>query len=438
MVLVKNDQEAVSAYMSQMPSPGAAPETREKKEIGLPNPFTERDDKDEDEESVEMSGLFQDRKHQINLRYTGLSINRPGLNPANCSGLAQQQLIPSCPVCTYPCWNCRTTTESLPQFSTPISEDSSRPMDLPNSTSESTNHPAKKRKQDDPRKYIGPKDKLFATEILESCGLESRIRGRTALVGDVIDNSQNLTSSGVILNIDDQRLSDIADDINAYNFRCYDENSLAFVLVDSLLKRDVFSCPGGPKATRSLRRDKWKIQHAGPQISGNEYYYDWDIEPDATYMISIDMFDHNQRKNIARTSELFAESYGVCPYLTIEYKSIAKGGKPQDALNQVAAASIVWLNHRKNIRRLIESTVFTDLKHYAFTFVSKHVTIWEVSCTENGYLLWELDECSLVTIEGIKSFIEWSNAIHTWGLGPNATAFKEDAEEFLRRKEQQN
>lgn len=403
MVLVKIDPEAIS-------------ETQKENERGQSNSFIDRD-KEEDEESVES-------------HCTDVSINRPCLTPESGSELS------SCPVCTYPCWNCRTTTESLPRVSTPVSEDSSRSTDPPKSAAESISHGVKMRKQDDVREYIGPKHEQFAMKILQQCArLEIRIRGSTALIGDIIEDSQNPTRSNVILNISDQRLSTIANDINAYHFRCYDENSLAFVLVDSLLKRDNFTGPGGPKATISLRRDKWRIPHAGPQIGDeNQYYYDWDVESDAIYMISMDMFDHHQRGKIAMTSELSAEPYGVCPYLTIDYMSMAKGGKPQDAVNQVAAAAIIWLKRRRNLRKLIGSIVYIDLKHYAFTFASKHVTIWEASCTQFGYLLWELDECSLATTEGLRSFVQWSNAIHAWGLGPNATAFKEDAEEFLQKQ----
>lgn len=430
MVLRKDDQEAVSAHITKLSAFRADPEAQGNREMTLRELYYSDVNKKKDNGCVAMSSIPQDQSNQPDSCNSD-SIKRPVLTSAGDNELTRGQLIP-CPVCAYPCWNCRTI-EGPPQAPSPVSEDSSGSMDSSNSPPENSIRPRKKRKLHEGREYLGPKDEQFAEEILQQCGLEIGI-GQTASVGSIFDGLQQPTESRVFIDLDDQRLHAIAMDICIFDIRRYDEDALAFLLSDFLLKRDHFIDPRGPKAITSLRRDKWKFHETGPQIPGREYYYDWNMEPDVTYMVSTNMFDPRQRRRIRRlgvSSSLFAEPNGICPYLTIEYKSTAKGGKSQDAMNQVAAASIVWLNSRRRIRARSGSTVYEDLRHYAFTFPSDQAIVWETLCTQDGYVLRELDNCHLTTSEGLKRFIQWSNAIHAWGLGPNASTFNEDVENYL-------
>ena len=40
--------------------------------------------------------------------------------------------------------------------------------------------------------------------------------------------------------------------------------------------------------------------------------------------------------------------------------------------------------------------------------------------------------------DDLELYIEWSNAIHAWGLGANATSFKEDIEKLVNPKTPSN
>ena len=41
-------------------------------------------------------------------------------------------------------------------------------------------------------------------------------------------------------------------------------------------------------------------------------------------------------------------------------------------------------------------------------------------------------------MDDLKLYIEWNNAIHSWGIGANASSFKEDVVTLLgRRRDQQ-
>ncbi len=64
--------------------------------------------------------------------------------------------------------------------------------------------------------------------------------------------------------------------------------------------------------------------------------YDWDLEPDTTYAVSIRMFNLEYRKNLhlnAFQPWVAEKDVAVCPYLTVEYKSAGKGGKQTEATN---------------------------------------------------------------------------------------------------------
>lgn len=61
---------------------------------------------------------------------------------------------------------------------------------------------------------------------------------------------------------------------------------------------------------------------------------------------------------------LLAEPAGVCPYLTFELKCAEKLGKDSDAKYQISVASILWLQQRKKLKDKLNSSDFSDLRHY--------------------------------------------------------------------------
>ena len=60
-----------------------------------------------------------------------------------------------------------------------------------------------------------------------------------------------------------------------------------------------------------------------------EYTYDWEIVPHKTYMLALNLFDDELRKAIRgpQLNWLRADTYGICPYLTLEFKCAEKSGK---------------------------------------------------------------------------------------------------------------
>ena len=310
----------------------------------------------------------------------------------------------------------------------------------------------KKRKQclDAGILYVGPKDKNFGTGILARLGVEFFYSGSAETRPPNIDifdsevknpDSQSSTSdSRVILRKEDDELEMILEDFRAYLARGYDEHTLFTICINSIVLRDRFfdlDLHGEDPTTRtSVRRDKWRPKKKGPDIPIGGYTYDWDIKPDTTYAVSIAMFNVKDRMDLDRKAEChpwLAECAAVCPYLTIEYKCNKKGGKFHHAKYQITAASILWLHQRKQIRQAL-GRALTDLKHFSITIVDATYTIWEARFRDGFYCVCDLDSGYLITMEGLKRYIEWNNAIHSWGLGANALSFKEDIVALLERQ----
>ena len=125
-----------------------------------------------------------------------------------------------------------------------------------------------------------------------------------------------------------------------------------------------------------------------------------------------------------------AEDGAVCPYLTIEYKCRAKNGKPSHAMYQNTAASVLWLHQRKQIRHALGLSL-AGLKHFSISFVDSNYTISEACFQDGFYDVRELVQGNVTQIDDLRRYIEWSNAIHSWGLGPNASSFNDDMAALL-------
>ena len=128
----------------------------------------------------------------------------------------------------------------------------------------------------------------------------SRAKGRPPL--SLI--SQPLPLSRVIIKSEDRDLERISTDFMECKVRQYNEHSLTLICCDSIILRDgwvenAFADKMDQELIiTSVRRDKWKPQKQGPAILGSRFIYDWDLEPDATYAVSINMFNPEYRRRL--------------------------------------------------------------------------------------------------------------------------------------------
>ena len=348
-----------------------------------------------------------------------------------------------CSNCGYPCWRCTSSNAppDLPELheNHNSEHESMEPPSTPASSSITSSSKKRKTCEANGLKYVGPKDAEFESCILIPCGMVLHKLKPSNLTPTTIFGTQSPPPpSRVFIHKTEEELRDIIEDLDEHLNRQYDEHALTMICADSIILRDR-NKNNDPDDDNELigaeRRDKWKPRKEGP-IGGGAYYYDWDLEPDATYTISIRMFNSNERQDLkAKTCERWlAERDSVCPYLTIEFKASEKTGKKSHAMYQSAAASMLWLHQRKQIRDALSKTL-DDLQHYSITIFDAHYTISQTRFRGVKYHITTVATGELTKFGDLKEYIEWSNAIHTWGLGPNATSFKKDIQELLRRQQ---
>jgi hypothetical protein len=314
-------------------------------------------------------------------------------------------------------------------------------MDPPSTTASTGTGRSNKRKkcEENGTKFVGPKDAEFETAILKPCGvyLDGRGKPQDTTVGDVFGTQSTKISSRVFVHNDEEALQAIIEDFCQYIRGHYDEHALTMICTDSIVLRDRYifnDLEDDNSLIRAVRRDKWKPGKQGPPNPELRYTYDWDIEPDATYAVSIRMLDAKDRRTLKAIEwqKYLAEENAVCPYLTIEYKCSEKTGKHSHAINQTAAACAMWLYQRQQLREALQESL-DDLKHYAIVIFDAHYTISEMRVEKSRYVVRTLAAASLTDMVGLEKYIQWSNAIHGWGLGPNALSFKKDIQSLLTK-----
>ena len=93
---------------------------------------------------------------------------------------------------------------------------------------------------------------------------------------------------------------------------------------------------------------------------------------------------------------------------------------------------MIWRYQRKQIREAAGSTSSKDcLKHYSSIFFDAQFTIYEARLSDDLYKIRPLASGILTRVEDVERYIKFNNAIHAWGLGANATSFKEDITNLL-------
>ena len=333
---------------------------------------------------------------------------------------------------------------------TPSQISNSTESDTTQNTSSTSSSKKRERYLEDGMVYVGPKDEDFKTVILHPLGvvIPGSLLERAKPI-DIFGLQLSNPDSHTIICKSDKELEAIMRDFVVYEAERYDEHTLCTICYASIVPRDPFhhtTLSGeGPSKPTSVRRDYWKPKKAGPSLPvgastydwdnkpSTTYTYDWDIKPATTYAVSMQMFDVRDRYALVADSQRWlAASTAACPYLTIEYKCSETNGRRSHAMYQNAAASVLWLHQRKQIREALGRTL-DDLKHFSIIIFDRNFEIWEARFKFGYYYVHQLTRGFLTKLGDLKHYIEWNNAIHTWGLGPNASSFKEDMAIVLER-----
>ena len=312
-------------------------------------------------------------------------------------------------------------------------------MDSKSDNTGTTGTSRSKRKRSDGRTSLGPRDEHFETYILKPSGVKIKQDLVFSKPEDIMPQEQLWESSSreVYISISDATAITISQQLIISHKRKYDENALIKIVNKYLAPFEPYTLPDAEQSTISLCRENYQPHKQGPPMPFGSYTYDWNIKPDTTYMLALNLFDENLREILdgPELDWILAEPYGVCPYLTLEYKCAEKSGKDSDAVCQIAVASVVWLTQRKELREALGVSDMTDLKHYSIVLHSTQFHVWKTTLSNQGFLVQWIDEGSLCKPAGVKQYVEWWNAIHKWGLGPHAQSFKQDVEALWEKKQ---
>ena len=297
-----------------------------------------------------------------------------------------------------------------------------------------------KRKRTDGLTYIEPKDDHFKEYILNQCGIsiiEDLRRSRPEDLPDDGNADDPSLASKVHLEIDLETADQISGQIMLYHRRRYNKATFTKVITKWLAPFDDYVSMDGPQLVTTLWREKWKPGKAGPYVSSQMgYIYDWDLEPDTTYMIASNLFERPLRYEMSGPGLdwLLAEPSGVSPYLTFEMKTAERSGKESEAIYQIAAAAAIWLHQRRRLKEELKASDFSDVRHYSIVISSLAYQIWEAVYDGSGFVVQMIHLGSFNEAEGVVQYAKWSNAIHRWGLGTNARAFKRDVIALLEKR----
>ena len=416
----------------------------------------------------ESGGNSQDIKAEAIL--TGTAGQRRQMSPSPLRNPRKRQILPAdpppdlsppeplvtednwhCPSCGLPCWRCHSTAGAPPDLprlhkeaSTPQSmEPPSVPASAISYTS-TTLTKKRKRSEEAGLIYIGPRDKGFKQHVLDAfpVNLEASEASDVAQ-HSIFDIKSPNPPSRVFIHREPEDLNEIIHDFKQYELRGCNENALISVCSDSIIQRDRFianNLSDNTQVIKSVRKDKWKPGKQGPPVPGNKYTYDWDIEPDTTYAVSINMFSAEDRRKLLQIEskqEWLGDDDAVCPYLTVEYKSGEKGGKQSHARYQTVAAAMLWLYQLKRILDALDKPL-DSVRHYLITIVDAAYTISIAGLNSGGYEIATLVEGNLKKMNELEEYIRWSNAIHSWGLGTHATSFKKNIKQLLQHEQSQS
>ena len=225
--------------------------------------------------------------------------------------------------------------------------------------------------------------------------------------------------------------------IMLYHRRRYNEATFTKLITNWLAPFDDYVEMDGLQLVTSLWREKWKPGKAGPYVSSQMgYIYDWDIEPDTTFMVASNLFEPSLREEISGPDLqwLLAEPSGVSPYLTFEIKTAERAGKESEAIHQISAAGAIWLHQRRQLKEELQASDFSDVRHYSIVINSMNYQIWEATYDRGRFVVQMIYYGSFSEPEGVVQYAKWSNAIHKWGLGTNARAFKRDVIALLEKR----
>ncbi|KAI9842739.1 MAG: hypothetical protein M1837_006921 [Sclerophora amabilis] len=165
--------------------------------------------------------------------------------------------------------------------------------------------------------------------------------------------------------------------------------------------------------------------------------YSFSLRSDCVYWLSLEAFEPETR-HCVENKTLVMKSSVSCPYFSIEIPR--KDSKKDVATSYLAAASAVALYNRYKLKQNRVQFSRRDwtagdtslLKHYGLILRGNEYSFW---CSVpvlsqdgkwEGCRMQRLSPVAGFHREGVRSFVDWVNEIHRWGLTVHGRACMED------------
>jgi hypothetical protein len=153
--------------------------------------------------------------------------------------------------------------------------------------------------------YLGAKDEHFEHYILLASSIRILndilyLRPEDLPNGNIQDDPS--IASRVHLEIGYTTAREISTQFNYYHGRRYDETTFTKLITHYIAPLERYVSLDGLECVMSLWRDKWRPGKDGPPVPAVDgYTSDWDIEPDMTHMVALNLFKGDLRNALRQT-----------------------------------------------------------------------------------------------------------------------------------------
>ncbi|KAL9123904.1 MAG: hypothetical protein Q9217_006711 [Psora testacea] len=177
-------------------------------------------------------------------------------------------------------------------------------------------------------------------------------------------------------------------------------------------------------------------------LSGVQEYptYTFDVRPDCSYWLSLHAFSSWYAEQ-AQTFLHIPQDRMTCPYLTVEFKR--DDNDLDKAIDQAATSGALALYNRYRLRNRAVSDGWTheqecQLRHYVLTITKSKYKFWCIRPSLkdgkwNGCDMAMIFVASMTSEQGVKSFVNWINEIHRWGLTSHIESCEKDVRSIAKK-----
>lgn len=198
-----------------------------------------------------------------------------------------------------------------------------------------------------------------------------------------------------------------------------------------------------PDDVTEWERPPFLYSSSSPSSSENQEYptYTFDVRPDCSYWLSLHAFSSRYIEQ-AQTFLHVPQNRITCPYFTVEFKR--DDIHMEKAIDQAATFGALALYNRYRLRNRVFSDKWTheqecQLRHYVLIITKSKYKFWcirpnlQKEGKWNGCSMTMIFVALLTSKQGVRSFVDWVNEIHRWGLTNYVESCQRDIKSTVRK-----